>query len=112
MKKNIQQKRASLARFITRKAFPKYKCYIEAATIVRHIHPILVHNRGKFEIFTKRVKEPLFKITRDRAQSRRACISFIRRLAQYYGNCIVMKRKSAVVDGKAVSVYLYALVKV
>ena len=111
--KKVKQKRAELAMLITRKAFKSYNTYVTAFSIVEHLHPMLVANREKFiAAFTLRVAAPLHKLTDDAEQSKRHVISFLRRLAHYYGNYLARKRKSIVVNGKTVSQYSYALVKV
>ena len=109
----MKQKRAELAILITRKAFPKYNTYVTASSIVQALHPMLVSNRQKFiAAFTKRVSAPLLHLTEDAVQSKRHVISFLRRLAHYYGNFLASKRKSIVVEGHTMSQYSYALVKV
>ena len=111
--KKLKQKRAELAMLITRKAFKSYNTYVTASSIVEHLHPMLVANREKFiAAFTLRVAAPLHKLTDDADESKRHVISFVRRLAHYYGNYLAQKRKSIVVNGKTVSQYSYALVKV
>ena len=111
--KKLKQKRAELAILITRKAFRKYNTYVTASCVVNALHPMLVANRDKFiAAFTLRVAAPLHKLTDDAEQSKRHVISFVRRLAHYYGNFLASKRKSIVVNGKTISQYLYALVKV
>ena len=111
--KKLKQKRAELAMLITRKAFRKYNIYVTASCIVNALHPMLVANRDKFiAAFTLRVAAPLHKLTDDAEQSKRHVISFVRRLARYYGNFLASRRKSIVVNGKTISQYSYALVKV
>ena len=111
--KKLKQKRAELAMLITRKAFRKYNIYVTASCVVQNLHPILVANRDKFiAAFTLRVAAPLHKLTDDADESKRHVISFLRRLAHYYGNFLASKRKSIVVNGKTISQYSYALVKV
>jgi hypothetical protein len=111
--KKLKQKRAELAILITRKAFKTYNTYVTASCIVQNLHPMLVANRDKFiAAFTLRVAAPLHNLTDDAEQSKRHVISFLRRLAHYYGNFLASKRKSIVVNGKTISQYSYALVKV
>ncbi len=111
--KKLKQKRAELAMLITRKAFKSYNTYETASCVVNALHPMLVANQDKFiAAFTLRVAEPLHKLTDDAEQSKRYVISFLRRLAHYYGNFLASKRKSIVVNGKTISQYSYALVKV
>ena len=111
--KKLKQKRAELAMLITRKVFRKYNSYVTASCVVNALHPMLINNREKFiAAFTKRVSEPLHKLTDDAEQSKRNVISFLRRLAHYNGNFLDSRRKSIVVNGKTVSQYSYALVKV
>ena len=111
--KKLKQKRAELAILITRKAFRKYNTYVTASCVVNALHLMLVTNREKFiAAFTLRVAAPLHKLTGDVDESKRHVISFLRRLAHYYGNFLASKRKSIVVNGKTISQYSYALVKV
>ena len=98
---------------ITRKVFRKYNTYVSASCVVNALHPMLVANRESFiAAFTLRVSAPLHKLTDDADESKRHVISFVRRLAGYYGNFVASRRKSTVVNGKTVSPYSYALVKV
>ena len=109
----LKKTRGELASIISRRCFPKYNEYVPADKIVANVHPLLLHNRDKFlAAFTKRVRAPLYKITDERLASKRHCISFLRRLSSYYGNALVSKRKSVIVNGRARSVYEYALVRV
>ena len=111
--KRMKQKRAELAILITRKAFPKYNTYVTASCVVNALHPMMVANQAKFiAAFTKRVSAPLLHLTDDAVQSKKYVISFLRRLAHYYGNFLASKRKSIVVNGRTMSQYSYALVKV
>jgi len=112
-RRRIQKQRAKMTILITRKVFPKYKTYVSAATIVQKLHPMLVSNKDKFiGVFTKRVAAPLNKINEDPAQSKRYVISFLRRLACYYGNFLASRRKSVVVNGRTTTQYEYALIRV
>ena len=112
-RRRIQKRRAELAVLITRKVFPKYKHYVSASTIVQKLHPMLLANRPKFTAaFTKRVAAPLHRITDDAGQSKRHVISFLRRLASYYGNTLTYRTKSVVVNGCSATQYEYALIKV
>ena len=111
--KKLKRKRAELAMLITRKAFRKYNTYVTASCVVNALHPMLINNRDKFiAAFTLRVAAPLHKLTDDADESKRHVISFVRRLAHYYGNFLASRRKSIVVNGKTISQYSYALVKV
>ena len=111
--KKLKQKRAELAMLITRKAFRKYNTYVTASCVVQNLHPLLVANQQKFiAAFTKRVSAPLHNLTDGADESKRHVISFLRRLAHYYGNFLASKRKSIVVEGSTISQYSYALVKV
>jgi hypothetical protein len=111
--KQKKLKQRELAMLITRKAFKSYNTFVTASSIVQHLHPMLINNRDKFiAAFTKRVSAPLRNLTLDAEQSKRHVISFLRRLAHYYGNYLARKRKSIVVNGKTISQYSYALVKV
>ena len=104
--KALKKTRAELAIIITRRAFKKYAEYVPADDIVDRVWPLLLHNRDKFiAAFTKRVRAPLYKITENRLSSKRHIFSFLRRLSSYYGNVLVSKRKSTVVNGKRKSVY-------
>ena len=110
--KALKTQRAELAIIISRRCFPKYNEFVKADEIVANVHPLLLHNRDKFlAAFTKRVRAPLYKITDDRQSSKRHCISFLRRLSSYYGSVLVSKRRSAIVNGRPVSVYEYALLR-
>lgn len=112
MKSVSKSKKQRLAIWFTRKCFPKYKTFIHADDIVSKVHLILLHNKDKFEVYTKYVVQPLQNITEDLPSSKRYIISFIRRLVQYYGNAMIRKRKSIIVDGKNKSLYMYCIVKV
>ena len=109
----LKKTRAELAVLISRRCFPKYNEFVGADEIVNNVHPLLLHNRDKFlGAFTKRVRMPLYNICEDRKISKRHCISFLRRLSSYYGNALVSKRKCVIVNGRARSVYEYALIRV
>ena len=111
--KALKKQRAELAIIISRRCFPKYNEFVPADKIVANVHDLLLNNKDKFlAAFTKRVRAPLYKITDDRQSSKRHCISFLRRLSSYYGNVLVSKRRSAIVNGRPTSVYEYALVRV
>ena len=105
--------RRKLAVLITRRAFSKYATFVEANQIVANVYPLLFDNRHKFKsIFTTRVRAPLLKLTENAQESKRHVISFLRRLATYYQNALVQRRKSVIIDGRPVSVYSYALIKI
>ena len=110
--KALKKQRAELAIIISRRCFPKYNEFVKADEIVANVHDLLLNNKDKFlAAFTARVRAPLYKIT-DRQSSKRHCISFLRRLSSYYGNVLVSKRRSAIVNGRPVSVYEYALLRI
>jgi hypothetical protein len=113
MKAKKLKKRDSLIVFISCKAFPRYKIFVEADVLVNRIHSYLLNNKDMFAThFTARVSQPLMKITEDREKSKKYVISFLRRLASWAGNVLVCRRKSRLVDKRMVSVYSYCLVKV
>ena len=105
--KKVKQKRAELAMLITRKAFKSYNTYVTASSIVEHLHPMLVANREKFiAAFTLRVSAPLHKLTDDADESKRHVISFVRRLAGYYGNLCSLAGKREKIHGFAYQRFL------
>jgi len=111
--KALKTQRAELAIIISRRCFPKYNEFVKADEIVANVHSLLLDNKDKFlAAFTARVRATLYKVTPDRQSSKRHIISLLRRLSSYYGNVLVSKRRSTVYNGRAISVYEYALLRV
>jgi hypothetical protein len=86
--------------------------FVDADTIVHNIHLTLLYNKDNFsQKFTKRISQPLLKITASAPQSKRYVISFLRRLVKAFGAVLVTKRQSVKMDGRPASKYSYYLVR-
>ena len=74
---------------------------------------MLVANREKFiAAFTLRVAAPLHKLTDDADESKRHVISFLRRLAHYYGNFLASRGNQSLSTAEQSLNIPYALVQV
>lgn len=112
MTRVARAQREGLAKLLVRKTFRVYRRWVTADDLVSESWHRLYVNRMKImSVMTKFVGEPLGKMSGDMVKDRTHCISFFRRLASYFGECLMMRKRTVMVGKNRKTLYEYQLIK-